>query len=167
MDTVIQLKEQVEEFLIYIDIEKNLSVHTQRAYTNDLKQFFNFWHTLNTQHHKELPIKHIFERYLIHMFNKNFNKSSIARKISCFASLEKFLKRSGVELGFKLTRPRLDKKLPVTLSIDEITYLIDTISDNDLPSQRPFRDKAIFELMYATGIRCSELVSIKLCDIDI
>ncbi len=65
-----------------------------------------------------------------------------------------------------MTRPRLDKKLPVYLSIEEVTHLLDTIAEEELPSQRPYRDKAIFELMYATGVRCSELVNIHMGDID-
>ena len=77
------------------------------------------------------------------------------------------MRTQGIKLDLKLTRPRLDKKLPIYLSVDEVFHLLDSVQDHELPSQRPLRDKAIFELMYATGIRCSELVNIKLSDIDL
>ena len=52
------------------------------------------------------------------------------------------------------------------MSVDEVQYLLDTVQNEHLPTRRPIRDKAIFELLYATGIRCSELISIKLSNID-
>ena len=103
----------------------------------------------------------------MNLFHKKIDKSTIARKFSCFKSFEKFLKTQGILLKLKLQRPRLDKKLPIYLSVDEVFYLLDTITDDQLPTKKPARDKAIFELLYATGIRCSELVAIKFKDLDI
>ena len=156
-----------DEFLTYLSVEKNLSEHTQRAYKLDINQFINFWRSLPTDDANNLTCRQIIERFLISLFYKKIDKSSIARKFSCFKSFEKFLRTQGIKLDLKLTRPRLDKKLPIYLSIDEVFHLLDSVKDHELPSQRPLRDKAIFELMYATGIRCSELVNIKLCDIDL
>lgn len=161
------LKTKMDEFLVYIDIEKNLSSHTQRAYASDLEQFFDFWQGINRSTDKETQLKHAIEQFLIHLFHRKFNKASIARKISCFTSFEKFLKKDGVDLNLKLARPRLDKKLPTVLSVDEMFHLLDDINNEDLPTQKPLRDKTILELMYATGIRCSELVAIRLCDMDL
>ncbi len=90
----------------------------------------------------------------------------MARKFSCLRSFQKFLKNQGVSLHLDIKSPRLDKKLPATLSVDEIFYLLDTLKPEHLPSKSPYRDKAIFELLYATGVRCSELVGTKLGDID-
>jgi len=155
-----------QEFLSYISVEKNLSSNTQRAYDSDLKQFATFWQSLKKDDKKNLSFRQIIERFLVSLFYKKIDKSSIARKFSCFKSFEKFLNNFGIKLSLKLTRPRLDKKLPIYLSIDEIFHLLDNIKNKDLPSKRPCRDKAIFELVYATGIRCSELVNIKISDID-
>lgn len=162
-----ELQEKRDEFLIYLSVEKNLSEHTQRAYKLDINQFLEFWRSLPADDAKHLTCRQIIERFLISLFYKKIDKSSIARKFSCFKSFEKFLRTQGIKLDLKLTRPRLDKKLPIYLSIDEVFHLLDSVQDHDLPSQRPVRDKAIFELMYATGIRCSELVNIKLCDLDL
>lgn len=161
-----EFQERAQEFFLYIHVEKNLSDHTQRAYESDLRQFLTFWKQLPKQEQERLSLRHIIERYLVSLFYKKIDKSSIARKFSCFKSFEKFLRTQGISLSLKLTRPRLDKKLPVYLSIDEIFYLLDSICDADLPTKYPIRDKAIFELLYATGIRCGELVSITLENID-
>ena len=69
-------------------------------------------------------------------------------------------------MALKLKRPRIDKKLPVYFSVDEIFHLLDSIKNEELPTRHPIRDKAIFELLYATGVRCSELVNICIKDID-
>ena len=162
-----EFQEKRDEFLTYLSVEKNLSEHTQRAYKLDIDQFIEFWRSMPTDDTKHLSCRQIVERFLISLFYKKIDKSSIARKFSCFKSFEKFLRTQGIKLDLKLTRPRLDKKLPIYLSVDEVFHLLDSVKDEELPSQRPLRDKAIFELMYATGIRCSELVNIKLSDIDL
>jgi site-specific recombinase XerD len=160
-------QEKRDEFLTYIAVEKNLSLHTQRAYKLDIDQFIEFWQALPADDAKHLTCRQILERFLVSLFYKKIDKSSIARKFSCFKSFEKFLRTQGIVLDLKLTRPRLDKKLPIYLSVEEIFHLLDSVQDHDLPTQRPLRDKAILELMYATGIRCSELIHIKLSDIDL
>jgi len=155
-----------QEFLIHIDVEKNLSQNTFRAYESDLDQFYLFWDNINSQSDKEIPLRRALERFLIKLYHKKIDKSTIARKLSCFQSFEKYVLSRGIELGLKLTRPRLDKKLPLYLSVDEIIHLLDTIKNDVLPTKSPLRDKAIFELLYATGVRCSELISIKIDEID-
>lgn len=155
------------DFLTYIDVERNLSKNTQRSYESDLKLFSEFWERINLQEKDPLTIRHAIERYFVMLFHKQVDKSSIARKISCFKSLERFLQAAGKDLQLKLKRPHIDKKLPTYLSIDEIFYLLDTITEKDLPSKRPIRDKTIFELLYATGMRCSELCNITLRDLDL
>ena len=154
------------DFLTFLRVEKNLSDHTLRAYESDLNQFFEFWGKLSDDDKLHLTPRQIIERYLVALFHKKIDKSTIARKFSCFKSFEKFLKSCGVILKLKLQRPRLDKKLPIYLSVDEVFYLLDTIADEQLPTKKPSRDKAIFELLYATGIRCSELVAITFKDVD-
>lgn len=160
-------QEKRDEFLTFIAVEKNLSEHTQRAYRLDIDQFIEFWRSLPTDDAKFLTCRQIIERFLISLFYKKIDKSSIARKFSCFKSFEKFLRTQGIILDLKLARPRLDKKLPIYLSVEEMFHLLDSVQDRELPTQRPLRDKAILELMYATGIRCSELIHIKLSDIDL
>jgi integrase/recombinase XerC len=164
--TLIEFKEKIAEFLTHIEVERNLSGNTTRAYANDLQQFHLFWSTITKEQKIELPFKQALERFLIMLYHKKMNKSSIARKLSSFQSFEKFLLKQSINLNLNLVRPRLDKKLPIYLSVDEVFHLLDTIKNEELPTKKPLRDKAIFELLYATGIRCSELTQIKIKDID-
>ncbi len=160
------LQAHKEAFLLYLQAERNFSEHTVRAYQGDLEQFFDFWVSLPEYDAQHLGVRTILERYLVSLFYKKISKSSIARKFSCFSSFERFLEGRGITLDLKLKRPRVDKKLPIYFSVDEIFHLLDSIKNEDLPTKHPIRDKAIFELLYATGIRCSELVTIRVKDID-
>jgi site-specific recombinase XerD len=161
-----EFKDKVTEFITHLEVERNLSGNTLRAYDSDLKQFLLFWEEQERLKVENSGLRQVIERYLVSLFYKKIDKSSIARKFSCFKSFEKFLKTYGIDLKLKLTRPRLDKKLPVYLSVDEIFHLLDNTKDEELPTRRPIRDKTIFEMLYATGMRCSELVSIRIGDID-
>lgn len=156
-----------DAFLRYIAIEKNLSQHTQRAYEGDLRQFAEFWHFINKKEQQEFELNRAIERFLIRLYHKKIDKPSIARKVSCVKSLIKYVRSTGVDVALHVARPKLDKKLPLYLSVQEINHLLDGVPDHDLQSRLPLRDKTIFELLYATGIRCSELIAINLDDIDL
>jgi len=155
------------QFLTYIGVEKNLSTHTCRAYESDLRQFINFWQSVRTHEQQEPTIHPIVERFFVALYHKKIDKSSIARKISCLQSYAKFLKkRYEISLQLSLARPRVDKKLPTYLSVDEVFFLLDSVNKDKLNSPFPCRDTAVFELLYATGIRCSELIAIKISHIN-
>ena len=161
------LSVKIKDFLAFLEVEKNCSKHTLRAYESDLKQLFDFWQQADA---REPLLKHTFDsivrRYIVALFYKKITKTSLARKLSCLRSFQQFLQGQGVILALSIKAPRLDRKLPITLSIDEIFFLLDAIKEDDLPTRFPHRDKTIFELFYATGVRCSELVGIKIEDIS-
>ncbi len=161
------LKQKISEFLIFLEVEKNSAPNTLRAYKVDLEQFIAFWQRIAAKE-KDLKgsIEKILHRYIVFMFYKKISKASLARKLSCFRSFQVFLRSNGVKINVSFKSPKLDRKLPTVLTVDEIFYLLDSVKNDDLPTKYPFRDKAIFELIYATGARCAELVSIKLNDID-
>lgn len=161
------IKQQLISFLQYLRVEKNMSQHTERAYENDLKQLIDFWQKNYTIENVTFPFHLIVERFLVTLYHKKISKSSIARKISSLQSFIRYLKSNNIAAKVVLTRPHIDKKLPTYLTLDEVSYLLDQIKPHELPTKHPYRDKAIFELLYATGIRCSELVNIKLQDINV
>jgi len=166
METIDDVQQKIDEFISYLKVERNLSTHTQRAYKADLSLLIKFMRNVPPSDLANLAFRQIIERYLVSLFYQKLDKNSIARKFSCFNSFERFLKTRGIKLDLQLTRPHLDKKLPIFLSVDEIFHLLDSVKDHELPTRSPLRDKAIFELMYATGVRCSELVHIRVNDID-
>ncbi|OGB97384.1 hypothetical protein A3F06_02680 [candidate division TM6 bacterium RIFCSPHIGHO2_12_FULL_36_22] len=158
--------ERCEEFLVYIDVEKGVSSNTLKSYQLDLNQFIQFWKQTEKKSKKTQQLKVIIERFFVNMYHKNISKSSVARKISCLNSFEKFMLTQGINLKLSLQRPKIDKKLPIFLSVDEIFHLLDKVSNEALPTSYPERDKTILEFLYATGIRCSELTHITIEDLD-
>lgn len=163
---IIQFKNIKKDFITFLEVERNFSPNTVSAYNNDLNLFISFWETLSVDQQKLLSLRQIIERYLVSLYYKKIDKNSIARKFSAFSSFARYAQSVGFTLNFHLQRPKIDKKLPVFLSVDEIFHLLDTIKESDLASRYPLRDKTILELFYATGIRCAELVNITLQDID-
>jgi site-specific recombinase XerD len=164
---IIQFKNIKQDFIIFLEVERNCAHNTVSAYNNDLNLFIEFWEHLSVDEQKLLSLRQVIERYLMSLYYKKINNNSIARKFSAFSSFARYAQSVGITIDLKLKRPKIDKKLPVFLSVDEIFYLLDTIKESDLPTRYPLRDKTILELFYATGIRCSELVNIKIKDLDL
>ena len=161
------LTEKRDQFLEHLDSERNLSTHTYDSYKSDLGLFFTFWKRINEKDKRQIDFTRSVERFLVNMYYKKNSKSTIARRVSCLKSFGKFLTTLGIETGLKLARPRVDKKLPIYLTVDEIFYLLDQVDNKKLTSTTPYRDKAVFEFLYATGIRCSELINLSISDIDL
>jgi len=158
---------RIKDFIAFLEVEKNASTHTLRAYRSDLQQLMKFWTDIAKN---DTSITSSFDtvirRFIVALFYKKISKTSLSRKLSCLRSFHQFLIGVGVPVNISFKSPRLDRKLPNTLSVDEIFYLLDTLEPSQLPTRFPYRDKTIFELIYATGVRCAELVGIKLTDIS-
>lgn len=162
-----KFKNHIKDFISFLSVEKNVAPNTLRAYNGDLKLLTDFWERLIINEPKITHECHrVIHRYIVALYYQKIAKPSLARKFSCLRSLQRFLKNTGTKLNLEIKSPHLDKKLPTTLTVDEIFYLLDNLGPENLPSKSPYRDKAIFELLYATGIRCSELVGITLPDIN-
>ncbi len=99
--------EKKEEFLVYVQVERNLTDNTYRSYSSDLNQFFTFWNQHNEQTKQNVSIKTALDHFFIQHFYKKTQKASIARKISCFTSFERFVKSAGIKLNLQLTRPKV------------------------------------------------------------
>src|SRR3990167_3398999 len=164
--TLEEFKKYRQDFLSYIDVERNLSLNTQRAYQSDLHLFEQFWHQIQEQEGELIDFQRAAERHLVSLFYKQMDNDSIARRVSCFHSFKNFLLKCGVQASISIARPRLEKKLPLYLTQEKMFHLLDKVPLSNLPTQRPLRDKAILELLYATGIRCSELCTMRFADID-
>ena len=154
------------DFLQTLETVKNISDHTRVAYEGDIVQFFAFLKQSGVG-----DLKHVdhllLRRFLAHLQEKTYSKSSIGRKCAALRSFFKFLVREGLlaqNPTSSLHTPKKEKKLPSFLSVDEVTALLekpDTASDAGL------RDKAIFETIYSSGIRVSELTGLTLETVDL
>src|SRR3990172_7958547 len=108
-------KDKIKDFLHFLEIEKNVSDNTLRAYEGDLEQLCTFWENIST---KEPTIMHSFDavvkRYTVSLFYKKITKTSLSRKLSSLRSFTNYLKAQGINLPLNVKSPRLDKKLPST-----------------------------------------------------
>lgn len=157
-----EFHDKIADFLLSLRTEKNLSDYTSRSYASDLQQLHTFW----TSTMPEAPAQEAIAKFKAHLVKIKASNSTIARKLSCFNSYEKFLQRQGIELNLGLVRPQVILPAPVTLSQDEINFLLDQTPIAEIKSSYPSRDKAILELLYATGIRCSEIINIRLLHVN-
>ena len=152
----------VHKFISYLEIEKNASSHTITNYKIDLRGF--------SESIKDKPIEnvtHIDVRlFLAKLKEKNFSKSSVARKIAALRSFFKFLYREGLikaNPAVGLSTPKIEKKLPLFLDTSDVVKLLESPDSSD---DIGLRDRAILETLYSTGIRVSELVGLDIEDID-
>jgi tyrosine recombinase XerC len=157
------MNKEIAEFLAYLKHEKNASLHTLAGYERDLRQVAAYLKDREVRWDKAGHV--VLRGYMAELHEKRRQKSTIARKLAALRSFYEFAvrKRWMAENPAKvLARPRQDRKVPSFLSEDETAALL------DLPrSTRPLdlRDKAILELIYATGMRVSELVGIETADL--
>ncbi len=162
----------IEQFLEHLRYERNVSSHTLRNYSSDLEQFLDFLapadpKTGKRQTPEVSAIDHLTIReWLASLHTAQKKKASIARKLAALRTFFQFLVREGVlELNpAKLVAtPKLEKKLPKHLSIEEAVRFIESPDpETDLGK----RDRAMLELMYATGVRVAELTTLNLPDVD-
>lgn len=158
----------INEFLQYIQYEKNYSSHTVLSYQNDLLQFFDF---LQIDYHKFNPSDveaQQIQQWILMLMSSKFSARTISRKISTLRSLWRFLQKRGyatINPTLKIILPKTNKPLPLFFKQAEMeNALNETFLTDDFSS---WRDHLIIEMFYVSGIRLSELLSIKDNDIDL
>ena len=157
----------LEDFINYIKSEKRFSKHTITSYETDLNQFFNYIKAeCQITNPKDVSFK-LIRNWISSLLENNLKSTSVNRKISSLKSYYKFLLVSNyVETNptLKLISPKSSKRLPVFVEKDNMDSLFDKDFFED--SYEGTRDKLIIELFYFTGMRLSELINIKIADID-
>jgi integrase/recombinase XerC len=168
------ISDSLNSFLDHLRYERNVSAHTLRNYESDLQQFLDYLSPANAKGNgkkrAEPDIKEIdhitIREWLATLHSDHKKKSSIARKLAALRTFFQFLVREGVveaNPAKLVATPRKEKKLPVHLSVEDAVRFIET-PDPDTDFGK--RDRAILELLYATGVRVSELAQLDLRDID-
>jgi len=166
------VKGEIGDFLDYLTYERNVSSNTVTAYRNDLESFVDFLtkdYIVTSREALDLAaVDHVAVRaWLAHLARRRLSRSSMARHLSALRSFYRFLQREGVVArnpARAVATPKKEKKLPVVLQTDDIAILFD---EPDLDSPLGRRDRAWLELLYASGLRISELVAIDLDDIEL
>ena len=154
----------IEQFLDYISLERGLSDNTRKAYLADLKSFVSFLRIRTVGSYNAVTRKHILD-YLTAEKERGLSVNSISRRLVAIRIFFSYLNQEDMLAGNvteAMDTPRLWKILPGTLSLKEVERLLEAPMGNDRIS---LRDKALLELLYATGLRVTEAAELKLEDI--
>lgn len=164
------MDEHIGHFLNFMSVEKGASGNTVSAYRNDLHQFDSYvtgisgngkpraWEQLERQ---------LIIDYLISLKGKNYAEATVARKVAAIKSFFQYLQAEGMirrNPAESLESPRVGRSLPKPLSVTEIDELLEQPLKRNTPEAK--RDRAMLELLYATGLRVTELVSLNVDDIN-
>lgn len=155
-----------EEFNRFLEIEKNASKLTTKSYNEDLS---NFWNYMMNEFHVSIPKEISYKMirfYLGYLKSSELKSSTLSRHLSTIKSYMKFLCREGILLknpADKVNYPKKEKNLPKFMFIKEVENIINSI---EVDSYLKMRNKFLLEMLYSTGMRVSEVVSINLEDIN-
>ncbi len=152
----------VARFFRYLSAERNCSDYTCTNYAIDLDQFFQF-----LGHHRITAVTALdIRRFVAHLSTQQHARRTIARKLSCLRSFFRYLCREGTlehNPAAAVPTPRLEKRLPSFLDERQITRLLETPPTK---KWQGWRDRALLETLYSTGMRAGELVGLNLEDLD-
>ncbi len=159
------MQKQLEEYTNYLAVEKGLAKNTLDSYRRDLQKFITFMNNSRISEPQKVESSDI-NRFLGELKKSNSATSTISRMLASIRSFFNYLLEEGnieANPALELESPRIEKKLPRVLTTEEINSLLGqpkTIENKGL------RDKAMLELLYASGIRVSELIDLNLSDFD-
>jgi integrase/recombinase XerD len=166
------MKENIESFLNYLTVEKGFSQNTVFAYRNDLNQLASFVED-EAVRHGSTPSWSGFGRqgvlsYLLNLKERNYAATTIARKVAAMRSFFEFMMNEGDikdNPTQNIASPKVGRALPKPISISQVRRLLDEPARQSRSEAK--RDTAILHLLYASGMRVSELVSLNLNDVDL
>lgn len=146
--------------------DKRLSLNTLQSYKRDIEQYITYLKDMKIQNIANTN-KTTVIAYLLHLQKKGRATSTISRNLASIRSFYQYLTKKGIisqDPTENLESPKVEKKLPQILSTKEVELLLEQPKCDDL---KGYRDKAMLELLYATGIRVSELISLDLDDVNL
>jgi len=160
------MQRQIDSFLVYLETEKDCSENTTSAYRNDLAQFLEFC-SRDAREWNEITTRKLVA-YVRFLEQHRYASSTVARKIAAVKSFFHFMLDKGIlkdDPTAMLDSPKVQKRLPRILSPEDIESLLEQPAR--FTSSKALRDKAFLELLYASGMRVSELVSLDVSDVDL
>lgn len=157
---------QVSEFISYLHNEKKTSENTELSYKRDLTKLCVFLRGQGINDLAKVTAANL-NSFVLELENKQFKPATISRNIASIKALYMFLykeKRIKEDISEQLKAPKIEKKVPEVMTMNEVVKLLEQPSGK---SSKEIRDKAMLELLYATGIRVSELISLKVSDVNL
>jgi integrase/recombinase XerD len=155
----------IQNFINFLEKDKRLSLNTLQSYKRDIEQYITYLNGINLQNVSNTN-KTTVITYFLHLQKKGRATSTISRNLASIRSLYQYMSKNNMieqDPTIELDSPKVEKKLPQILSTHEVELLLEQPKCVDI---KGFRDKAMLELLYATGIRVSELINLNLTDIN-
>lgn len=156
----------VQRFVDFLERDKRLSANTLQSYRRDIEQYFIYLQEINLQNISNSN-KTTVITYLLYLQKKGRATSTISRNLASIRSFYQYITKNKLidqDPTAELESPKVEKKLPQILSPEEVELLLEQPQCVDL---KGYRDKAMLELLYATGIRVSELIQLDIQDLNI
>lgn len=160
------MTQDIQNFIQYLHKEKQTSVNTEVSYARDLKKMNQYLSAQGVSSVQEVTAT-VLNSYILFLEKEGRKPATISRSIASMKAFYHYLgqeKKLITDPSEQLKAPKIEKKLPAILSTDEVTRLLEQPNGN---SPKELRDRAMLELLYATGIRVSELISLKLTDVNL
>ena len=160
------MQKVVEGFIQYIHDVKKASVNTELSYKRDLGKVCDYLTAHGVTSFADVREAHL-EGYMSYLEENHFSAATISRNVASVKALYHYMLREGIvteDVSAVLRSPKIEKKLPEIMSTQEVVRLLEQPSGDSL---KEIRDKAMLELLYATGIWVTELISLKITDVNI
>lgn len=160
------MEKAIDSFIIYLHNIKKTSENTEMSYRRDLLKVRHFMEEQGICDVSKISATNL-NSYVLYLEKNQFSAATISRNIASLKAFYHYMFREGMvreDVSEKLKAPRIEKKIPEILTMEEVIKLLEQPSGN---SPKEIRDKAMLELLYATGIRVTELITLKLADVNL
>lgn len=160
------MEDAIQSFIEYLHKNKQTSQNTEISYKRDLRKLASFLETHGVEEFEEATQTNL-DAFVLYMEKNNFASSTISRNVASVRALYQYLFREHMiedNPAEDLRPPRVEKKIPEILTVEEVDTLL---KQPDLETPKGMRDKAMLELLYATGMRVSELIHLKMDDVNL
>ena len=157
---------EIQEFITYLRNDKKSSANTEASYRRDLQKAAAFFAQQQITDVREITSTNI-RSYLLYLEKQNFSSATVSRNVASLHAFFHFLfkaRKIEEDPSEKLHPPKVEKKMPVILSVAQVDKLM---KQPNLETVKGIRDRAMLELLYATGIRVSELINLTLSDVNL
>ena len=159
------MEKEIKAFITYLHNVKGTSMNTEMSYRRDLEKVKHFME-LRGIHETAGVSGQDLEDYVKYLQNNQFAAATVSRNIASLKAFYHYMVQEGIvtgDISEQLKAPKIEKKIPEIMSPDEVVRLLEQPSGN---SPKEIRDKAMLELLYATGIRVTELITLKISDVN-
>ena len=159
------MEKEINAFITYLHNVKGTSANTEMSYKRDLEKVQHFMESRGIRETADISGRDL-EEYVQYLENNQFAAATVSRNIASLKAFYHYMVHEGIvqaDISESLKAPKIEKKIPEIMTPDEVIRLLEQPSGS---SSKEIRDKAMLELLYATGIRVTELITLKLSDVN-